>query len=133
MLQIGNSLNQGNLRITDKTWKNRSRNLYDVATIYLSENQKLPICCCRGKEMSASLSYSLGCFFLLIFYCWCGGKRGICVIENWVRFLKLSVFGTAHQTLWELQTPSTSENAAPGCILWGMCSILSIKVQVLVL
>jgi len=35
------------------------------------------------------------------------------------------VFGTAHQTLWELQVPSISEAAAPGCILRGNITYLS--------
>lgn len=42
------------------------------------------------------------------------------------------MFSIAHKILWELQVPTTTEREAPGCVLWGMCSILSIKVQILV-
>lgn len=96
------------------------------------KNQKLPVCCGREKEMADSLFCSLGCLLLLIFYCWCRGRRGICVTGNWVGSLRLSVFSIAHKILWELQVPTTSEREAPGCVLWGMCSILTIKVQTLV-
>lgn len=60
---LGDSLGQGNSSIADKSWENRNRTLYDIATIYLPENQNLPICSCRAQEVDASLPYSLGYFF----------------------------------------------------------------------